>query len=529
MADDFKNPLKQLLLDKMIDKGYFNPKDLHPSTIQTITDLNDSEVLKLLKNFGVGPTIAKKDGGIVQMNKGGDALLGQLVENLKNKPKLASTTETMVDVMDALNVPSDTVTNRPSSRIANILKGSKVERPMGPEIFKVFKDKGIKSAQIRNIVNVPNIMDYEDDFDGFNKAMKKYRTTALKGLNPEQIATIKNSGMLSGYMEQFRKEVIDKGVTRKGNKFTVNPKYKNAIEIVKTKPYQIDGKTFTTRPKILQAFQNKYLDKNFDFVFKNKGTATGVNNPKIQSKIYTKIQELADKVKMSAKQKLNLDFALAQIDKLFQAGQTKKAKAALASLVALVSKGAFGSVVTKTVGAATNPVLGAVLSAPDVYRAGKFAKDNIVDPAVESIAEPAAAKMVEGENMLANLLKSKIPNFKDGGSAESSKNISDENLMLIEKVLTDMYKKQGGPLDDSQVIRLALDLSKAKSIGDKEVNFGGTSEDNINLLIDGITMMQGSALEKAKSTDGNLTAREAVDSTKDFITRGVNKLGRMFN
>ena len=65
------------------------------------------------------------------------------------------------------------------------------------------------------------------------------------------------------------------------------------------------------------AFQNKYLDKNFDFVFKTKGTATGVKKPKIQSQIYTKIQELADKVKMSAKQKLNLDFTLAQIDKLF--------------------------------------------------------------------------------------------------------------------------------------------------------------------------------------------------------------------
>ena len=119
--------------------------------------------------------------------------------------------------------------------------------------------------------------------------------------------------------------------------------------------------------------------------------------------------------------------------------------------------------------------------------------------------------------------------YENGGSVESSKNISDENLMLIEKVLTDMYKKQGGPLDDSQVIRLALDLAKAKSIGDKEVNFGGTSEDNINLLINGITMMQGSALEKAKSTDGNLTVREAADSTKDFITRGMNKLGRIFN
>ena len=257
MAEKFDNPLHNILFNRLVEVGRLDPTDLDISTIETIKSISDSDVLKMLKDFGVGPTVAKKEGGIVHMEKGGDPFLGKLVENLKNKPKLSSTTETMTDVIDALNVPSDTVTKRPSSRIANILRGSKVERTMGPELFEVFKKKGINSAQIRNIVNVPNIMDYEDDFDGFNKAMKKYRTTALKDLNPEQVATIKNSGMLSGYIEQFRKEIIDKGVTRKGNKFTVNPKYKNAIEIVKTKPYQIDGKTFTTRPKILQAFQNK--------------------------------------------------------------------------------------------------------------------------------------------------------------------------------------------------------------------------------------------------------------------------------
>ena len=477
-------------------------------------DITKKEYDDIIKILYPKPKIVKKDGGIVQMSNGGDALLGQLVQNLKNKPKLGSTTETMVDVIDALNVPSDTVTKRPSSRVANILKGANVERAMGPDLFEMFTKKGISSAQVRNIINVPNIMDYEDNFDDFNKAMKKYRTTALRGLNDSQIATIKNSGMLSGYIGQFREEILKKGVTvGKDGKVKVKPKYKNAITIKNNKPV------------ISMAFQNKYLDKNFDFVFKTKGTATGVNKPKIQSQIYTKIQELADKVKMSAKQKLNLDFTLAQIDKLFQAGQTKKAKAALASLVALVSKGAFG----KVVGAATGPFGTAVTMAPDVYRVSKYAKENIVEPAVESITEPAAEKMVEGENMLMNLLKDKIPNFKAGGSAESSKNISDENLILIETVLTDMYKKQGGPLNDSQVIRLALDLAKAKTIGDKEVDFGGTSEDNINLLIDGITMMQGSALEKAKDTDRILTAPEAIDSTKDFITRGINKLGRIFD
>ena len=516
MAETFDNPLKNLLLDKMISDGYFKRDNLDKSTIQTISDLKDSEVLQLLKSFGVGPKIVKKDGGIVQMSNGGDALLGQLVENLKQTPKLGSTTETMVDVMDALNVPSDTVTKRPSSRIVNILKGSDVERTMGPELFEMFKKKGISSAQIRNIVNVPNIMDYEDDFNGFNKAMKKYRTTALKGLNDSQIATIKNSGFLSGYAEQMRKDILDKGVTvDKDGKVKVKPKYKNAITIKNNKPV------------ISMAFQNKYLDKNFDFVFKTKASAVGVDKPKIQSKIYTKIQELADKVKMSAKQKLNLDFTLAQIDKLFQAGQTKKAKAALTALVTLVSKGTFG----KAVGVAARPFGTAAMGAPEVVDLAIKGKENIIDP---MIMEPAAEKMVEGENMLANLLKSKIPNFEKGGPVDmpdlrGKGEISDENLMLIEKVLTKTYKEKGGPLNDSQVIRLALELAKADSIGDKKVDFGGTSEDNINLLINSINMMQGSALEKAKATDSVTTAAEATESTKDFITRGMNKLSRMFN
>ena len=48
--------------------------------------------------------------------------------------------------------------------------------------------------------------------------------------------------------------------------------------------------------------------------------------------------------------------------------------------------------------------------------------------------------MVEGENMLMNLLKDKIPNFKAGGPVDmpdlrGKEEITTENLMLIENVL----------------------------------------------------------------------------------------------
>tara|TARA_R110000796_G_scaffold29675_2_gene79888 strand:+ start:2811 stop:4298 length:1488 start_codon:yes stop_codon:yes gene_type:complete len=495
MAEKFDNPLHNILFNRLVEVGRLDPTDLDISTIETIKSISDSDVLKMLKDFGVGPTVAKKEGGIVHMDKGGDALLGQLVQNLKNKPKLSSTTETMTDVMDALNVPSDTVTNRPSSRIANILKSSKVERPMGPEIFKVFKDKGIKSAQIREIVNVPNIMDYEDNFDGFNKAMKKYRTTALKGLNDSQIDTVKNSGFLSGYAQQMRKDILDKGVTvGKDGKVKVKPKYKNAITIKNNKPV------------ISMAFQNKYLDENFDFVFKNKATATGVKKPKIQSQVYSKIQEIGKKT-LNKAQQLNLDFALAQVDKLFKSAPDK-AKAALKEIAKAVKSGKLF-----------------MAGGPMTFLAESMASDPDFQNMLLSANPDFARSLGVGEGPMS---------FKDGGSAESSKNISDENLNMIETVLTDLYKKEGREVfDDDKVTRIALALAKARSIsiGDKEidVDFGGSSEDNINLLIDGINMMQGSALEKAKASDGILTAEEAKDSTKSFIERGVNKLGRMFN
>ena len=209
MAETFDNPLKNLLLDKMISDGYFKRDNLDKSTIQTISDLKDSEVLQLLKSFGVEPKIVKKDGGIVNMNSGGDALLGQLVEKLKNKPRLASATETMLDQIAALDEPKDVVVERQTTKTSNVVKGSEVMRKMGPEVIEVFDKAGITKAQIAKIQKVPDINDYLDDFDGFNKAMKKYRTTALKGLNEKQLAAIQKTGYLSGYETNIMEDIMN--------------------------------------------------------------------------------------------------------------------------------------------------------------------------------------------------------------------------------------------------------------------------------------------------------------------------------
>ena len=349
-------------------------------------DITKKEYDEIMKILYPKPKITKADGGIVNLSNGGDALLGQMVEKLKNKPKLASSTQTMGSVIDALNTADDTIVERDTSRIKNIISKSDVKRQMGPGLFEVFEKGGIKTAQINAIKNVPNINDYLDDFDGYNKAMKKYRTTALKGLTDDQIKLVKSSGFLTEYAEQMRKDILSKGVTKKGNKLIVNPKYKNVITI---------GKNGI--PKISKAFENKYLAKNFDFVFETKGSATGVDKPKTQSKIYTQIRETA-KNTLNKAQQLNLDFALSQIDKLFKTNPTK-AKAALAAVASLVSKGAFG---------ATTGGIGFAMDIPMLIQAGKKVKDVALPFVEEEVIEPAAQKMVQGENMLMNLLMNRM-------------------------------------------------------------------------------------------------------------------------
>jgi len=391
MDEKFDNPLKQLLLDKMIDKGFFNPKDLHPSTLQTISDLTDSDVLKLLKDFGVGPKIVKKDGGIVKLQKGGDPLLGQMVEKLKGKPKLASSTAAMSDVISSLNQPETTRVERDTSRIANILKGSNVKRAMGPDIFEVFKDSGIKTAQIKQIANVPDVNDYVDDFDGFNKAMKKYRNTALKGLSKSQLDLIKSSGYLAGYAEQMRKDILEKGVTKKGNKFIVKPKYKNAIRIGKN-----------GLPIISKAFENKYLDKNFDFVFEAKGTATGVDKPKTQSKIYSKIKEIG-KNTLNKAQQFNLDLVLSQVDKIYK-DSPEQAKKILKGIADAVKTGRL------------------FMGGPATFLGETIGMDMMESPEFQSVIanDPSLASFFG--------VKAEPQVFKDGGNVE--KMVKKENPLL---------------------------------------------------------------------------------------------------
>jgi len=68
-GDIYESPLKQLLFDTLVGAGRLDPKNVGYSTLETISDMDDSDILKLLKDFGVGPQLVKNMGGIVSLNQ----------------------------------------------------------------------------------------------------------------------------------------------------------------------------------------------------------------------------------------------------------------------------------------------------------------------------------------------------------------------------------------------------------------------------------------------------------------------------
>ena len=92
MAKSFDSAVRQILFDKLVEMGRLssNPTD---QTIQTINEIPEPDVLKLLKSVGVGPTIQKAGGGMMDINhmirpigmaNGGDASKAELEGLLKS-------------------------------------------------------------------------------------------------------------------------------------------------------------------------------------------------------------------------------------------------------------------------------------------------------------------------------------------------------------------------------------------------------------------------------------------------------------
>jgi hypothetical protein len=178
-------------------------------------------------------------------------------------------------------------------------------------LFQTFLKNGISSATVNKFKSIPDIADF-DSAKAYSEALKKFRNTAFQGLSNAQLRVIQSSGFLSQYAKDQRIKLLKSGM------------------------------------KNIQPNLNKILDKMYDFTFMTKESAVGVKKPKLQSKIYTQIRDMA-KSTLNKAQRLNLDYALSQVDDLFKSGNAAKAAKMLAGISTLVAKGAF-AVGTKVLG-----------------------------------------------------------------------------------------------------------------------------------------------------------------------------------
>ena len=225
-------------------------------------------------------------------------------------PQLGSYPKGISEVYEMIKNPEYV---RPTTRIANLKRAiergtpSTVVRSAGyNRLFETFLKKGISSATVNKFKSIPDIADF-DNAKAYSDALRKFRNTAFKGLSNAQLRIVESSGFLSQYAEEQRIKLQKSGL------------------------------------KNIKPHLNRILDQLFDYTFITKESAVGVAKPKLQSKIYTQIRDMAKRT-LNKAQRLNLDYALSQVDDLFKAGNVKKATKFLAAISTMVAKGAFARV-----------------------------------------------------------------------------------------------------------------------------------------------------------------------------------------
>jgi len=235
-------------------------------------------------------------------------------------PKIGTSIVSVGEVFDAIKDPEGYV--RPTTKLDNLQRAldrgtdSTVTRSMGYEnLFETFQKKGIDKVTINKFKNIPDITDFlgkdgtltDTNINKYNKALKKFRLDAFKGLNAKQLSTIESSGFLSQFAKDQRNKIL-----KSGGKFN-------------------------------QKNLNKVIDQMFDFTFKDLDTAVGVKDPKIQDKKITKAMDKVNANKnIKPDQKLNIKYGLSQVDKLIKLGNTPAAKKLLTVILTIAPKGLFG-------------------------------------------------------------------------------------------------------------------------------------------------------------------------------------------
>ena len=172
--------------------------------------------------------------------------------------------------------------------------------------------------------------------------------------------------------------------------------------------------------------------------------------------------------------------------------------------------------------------LGYALDFPLVLAAGKAAQE-MLEPVIEDkVIKPSGEALVQGENMITNYFKSKMPKFQDGGSVNTSDvEISDKLIAEAETALKNAMRKKGSNLTESEKLSLAFQLANpSQKVSDpsKSDDYNiGKFQDKVNKYVDVLTMVEGSAIVDLNKKD------RISDDVLDFIKRGMNKFNRMLN
>jgi len=295
-------------------------------------------------------------------------------------PQLGSSVKGVSEVYDMIKNPEYVrETTRPANLKRAIERGtpSTVVRSAGyNRLFQTFLKHGISSATVNKFKSIPDIADF-DNAKAYSDALRKFRNTAFKGLSNKQLGVIESSGFLSQYAKDQR------------------------IKMLKS------GKDFNIKNL------NKALDQLFDFTFMTKKSAAGVASPKVQSKIYTQIRDMA-KSTLNKAQRLNLDYALSQVDKLFKSGQLAKAGKMLAGISTMVAKGVFGKALPGVGHLITTPT---GLDPSDIEPTITERMESAKTKAAELGIEPTTKLFREGGIMDINHMTRPLKGYNSGGPA----------------------------------------------------------------------------------------------------------------
>tara|TARA_S200002703_G_C3786534_1_gene242530 strand:+ start:70 stop:1548 length:1479 start_codon:yes stop_codon:yes gene_type:complete len=172
--------------------------------------------------------------------------------------------------------------------------------------------------------------------------------------------------------------------------------------------------------------------------------------------------------------------------------------------------------------------LGYALDFPLVLAAGKAAQEMLEPVLEDKVIKPSGEALVQGENMITNFFKNKMPGFQDGGAVNTSKiEISDEVIAQAEIALKNAMREKGSNLTETEKLSLAFQLSNPKekvSDPSKSDDFNiGMFEAKVNKMVDVLTMVEGSAIVDLNKKD------RISDDVIDFIKRGMNKFNRMLD